>query len=69
MSEWISVKDRYPYLMQTKNKAGMSSKDVLITDGIRIMIYSAHSFDGLKISFGCLNATHWMPLPEPPISA
>lgn len=68
MSEWISVKDRMP-----KNKQIVD----IWRDGERLCNYEIFKdYKGQKgntffepIEFGvcCVrNATHWMPLPEPP---
>lgn len=67
-SEWISVEDRLPKV-RVNSRYDSVPVDVFCDSGVRIVdchyTYAINEWwdgDGYPIK----NATHWMPLPEPP---
>ena len=60
MSEWISVDDTLP----------SQAEDVLMYDGWVITIgwYNLHVFETQSPDQVMFDITHWMPLPEPPLT-
>lgn len=75
LPSWISVLDRHP--IEQDFKSTYLVREVLVTDG-KIVCEGCYSIGGNHVgkpwqSFNdCMiradNITHWMPLPEPPVS-
>ncbi|MEE9611967.1 MAG: DUF551 domain-containing protein [Desulfatiglandales bacterium] len=69
MSEWISVEDRIP----EKGGVVMSfygGLPVMVSredEGWRVLMLGRDLRYGLHGNYAPFNATHWMPLPEPPV--
>lgn len=68
MSEWISVKDRLP---ENENEMVLVTDGKTVITGFRNWMYRSEPdsrlfVPGLKMGGGCMEVTHWMPLPEPP---
>ena len=64
-NEWVSVEDRLP----------ASGQNVIATNGSDVgeawyasLSRSWYRYNGLEWNRICREVTHWMPLPEPPVS-
>jgi hypothetical protein len=70
MSEWISVKDRLPELIERDGFKNPCSRAVLTCDGDKMSVgyrWKSGSDEYFLPNDRELNEiTHWMPLPEPP---
>lgn len=68
MSNWISVKDRLPEnntlvaWINFRPENGILEKWISVVDSIGW----ADCYDGYHRKVAKIDATHWMPLPEPP---
>ena len=72
MAEWISVTDRLPELIPCKAGTAYSEAVLVWTSGRKAMVAIWDGIDFLcAMSFWEAwgeEITHWMPLPEPPVS-
>ena len=72
MAEWISVKDRLPELIPCKAGTAYSEAVLVWTSGRKAMVAIWDGIDFLcAMSFWEAwgeEITHWMPLPEQPVS-